>query len=71
MRTALQGAFFAAAGVDPDVARAALEVFACLTLPQDVMQRLGFAQRITAFTGKAPSAPAGPSRSELLALVNA
>jgi len=42
----LQAAFLAAAAHDPEVARAALETFACLALPGEVMSRPGLSERV-------------------------
>jgi hypothetical protein len=55
---------------DPDVFRAAMEIVACLTLPQDVFARPGLAGRIMELAADAGPPPAlGPERAELLRLV--
>ncbi len=55
---------------DPDVFRGFLDIMGCLALPQEVMARPGFAERVTEL-GAAHDAPPppGPSREQLLALV--
>jgi flavin-dependent dehydrogenase len=66
----MPAAYFAAANFDPDVARAFLEVMSCLALPAEVMGRAGIREKAAAFAGTpAPQVP-GPTRPELLALVN-
>lgn len=69
-RQKMQAAFFAAAAVDPVVARAVLEVFSCLTLPAELMARPGMAERVAPFLGSAPPLTPGPTRDNLLALVS-
>lgn len=69
-RHQMQAAFFAAAAVDPVVARAMIEVASCLALPQAIMARPGMAERVAPFFGARPGFTPGPTRSELLALLN-
>ena len=65
-----QMAFLAAAAHDAEVARAALETFACLALPSEVMSRPGLSERVMRYLGApVPQLPA-PSRAELLSLVS-
>ena len=66
----MQAAFFAAAAADGAVARASLDVFACLALPEEVMRRPGIADRVRAFAGSPPPAMPGPSRGDLLAILS-
>jgi 2-polyprenyl-6-methoxyphenol hydroxylase-like FAD-dependent oxidoreductase len=67
---ALRAALMPAMGRDADVFRAGLEIISCLTLPQDVFARPGFAQRVLELAGQANGAPPwGPAREEVLALV--
>jgi flavin-dependent dehydrogenase len=66
----MQAAFFAAAAVDPEVSRAALEVMCCLTLPHEVMGRPGMFDKVAPFAGVTPSGPSGPTREELVALAS-
>jgi 2-polyprenyl-6-methoxyphenol hydroxylase-like FAD-dependent oxidoreductase len=63
-------AFIVAVRHDPDVFRGFLDVMACLALPQEVMARPGFAERVSEL-GAAHDAPPppGPSREQLLALL--
>ena len=65
-----QAAFFAAANLDPDVARAFFDVMSCLASPTEVMSRPGMPEKIAAFAGTEPPQTPGPTRSELLTLVN-
>ena len=55
---------------DPDVFRGFLDIMSCLALPQEVMARPGFAERVSelAAAHDAPPPP-GPSREQLLALL--
>ena len=58
-----------AARTDPDAARGFLDVYSCLTLPAQVLQRSGLRDRLTAMTADpAQSLPAGPTREQLIAL---
>jgi len=67
----MQAAFVAASAYDPDVARAFLEVMACLALPQELMARPGLAEKVIAFAGAAIPEPQAPTRSEVLQLIAA
>jgi 2-polyprenyl-6-methoxyphenol hydroxylase-like FAD-dependent oxidoreductase len=68
----LQDAFATAAAHDTDVARASLEVFGCLTLPQDVLARPGMIDKVLAASeGRAAPQTPGPSRAELVELLSA
>jgi 2-polyprenyl-6-methoxyphenol hydroxylase-like FAD-dependent oxidoreductase len=55
---------------DPDVFRGFLDIMGCMALPQEVMARPGFAERVSEL-GAAHDAPPppGPSREQLLALL--
>lgn len=66
----MQMAFFAAAGADPDVARGLFDTLCCLALPAAVMTRPGIAERVASFIGAKPPDSTGPTRAELLALLN-
>jgi 2-polyprenyl-6-methoxyphenol hydroxylase-like FAD-dependent oxidoreductase len=71
---ARQAAFFRAAAREPDVARAAFEIFGCLALPAKVMSRPDIAAKVMAFADEAATAttaPPGPDRTALLAVVAA
>ena len=58
-----------AARTDPDAARGVLDVYSCLTLPAEVLQRPGLQDKLTALaTNPAPSLPPGPTREQLIAL---
>lgn len=58
-----------AARTDPDAARGFLDVYSCLALPAQVLQRPGLRDKLTALTvGPAPSLPPGPTREQLIAL---
>ena len=63
-------ALVAAVRHDPDVFRGFLDIMSCLALPQEVMARPGFAERVSelAAAHDAPPPP-GPSREQLLALL--
>jgi 2-polyprenyl-6-methoxyphenol hydroxylase-like FAD-dependent oxidoreductase len=54
---------------DADVFRGLLEMVNCLALPQEVLNRPGFRDRIAARSGERPMGPPAPSRAELLDLV--
>ncbi len=63
-------AFRRAAAVDPDVARAFVEVVSCLAFPVEVLGRPGMMDKILAAAAQAPTGPPpGPSREQLLELV--
>jgi flavin-dependent dehydrogenase len=65
-----QAAFLAAANHDPEVARAFFDVMSCLALPAEVMNRPGMPEKIAAFAETdLPQIP-GPTRSELVALID-
>ncbi|HVM01132.1 MAG TPA: hypothetical protein VM263_00570, partial [Acidimicrobiales bacterium] len=55
---------------DPDVFRAALEIAMCLALPDEVLARPGFRQRIDAFAGAGTPSMPGPDRSALVELLS-
>ena len=58
-----------AARTDPDAARGFLDVFSCLALPAQVLQRPGMREKLTALAASAaPSFSPGPAREELIAL---
>jgi 2-polyprenyl-6-methoxyphenol hydroxylase-like FAD-dependent oxidoreductase len=58
-----------AARVDPDAARAFLDVFSCLALPSEVLDRPGLREKVDSLaTSSGPVAPAGPTREQLIAL---
>jgi 2-polyprenyl-6-methoxyphenol hydroxylase-like FAD-dependent oxidoreductase len=68
--TALRARFPVAAGRDPDLFRALMEIVGCLTLPSDVFARPGVADRILELTDENdPPQPPGPTRAELLELL--
>jgi len=63
--------FMAAAGLDPDVFRALLEMTYVLTLPQEILSRPGFAERVSELAaGRTPTPPPGPTRPDLLAMLS-
>jgi 2-polyprenyl-6-methoxyphenol hydroxylase-like FAD-dependent oxidoreductase len=66
----MQAALLAAASVDPDVARAFFDVFSCLALPAEVMGRPGIRAKVAAYVGLEPPQMPGPTRAELVALMN-
>ena len=67
----MQAAFATAAAYDPDVARAFLDIMACLDLPANVVRRPGLVDKILeASRGRDAPLHPGPSRAELLALLN-
>jgi 2-polyprenyl-6-methoxyphenol hydroxylase-like FAD-dependent oxidoreductase len=57
----------AAGRFDPDAARAALDIFSCLALPEEVLARPGIRETLEAAGPAQP--PPGPSRKDLLALL--
>ena len=66
----MQAAMLAGANADPEVARASLDVLACLALPSEVIARPGLAEKVRSFIGaEVPQLP-GPTRAELLSLLN-
>lgn len=66
----MQQAMVTAAASDPDVARAFFDIFSCLALPNEVMNRPGLREKVAAFVGVEPPQILGPTRAELLALVS-
>jgi flavin-dependent dehydrogenase len=67
----MQAAFGTAAAYDPDVARAFLDVMSCLELPATVMTRPGLFDKILEVSSGRDVPPhPGPTRAELLALLN-
>jgi flavin-dependent dehydrogenase len=52
---------------DPDAARAAMDIFSCLALPKEVLERPGIRGALESTSAAQP--PPGPSRQELLALL--
>jgi hypothetical protein len=67
----MQAAFGTAATYDADVARAFLDMMACLALPHEVLGRAGMVDKIRAVSaGREPPPHPGPSRTELLALLD-
>jgi hypothetical protein len=62
--------FQIAAGFDPDVARAFLEMLSVLTLPQEIMARPGMMEKVMAASeGHDVQQPEGPARDEIVALI--
>lgn len=58
-----------AARTDPDAARGFLDVYSCLALPAQVLQRPGLRDKLTALAANpAPSLPPGPTREQLITL---
>jgi hypothetical protein len=55
---------------DPEVFRALIEMVTCLALPEEIFARPGFADRVAAYMGEPVMTMPGPSRTELLALLN-
>jgi 2-polyprenyl-6-methoxyphenol hydroxylase-like FAD-dependent oxidoreductase len=59
-----------AAGYDPDVFRAMLEIAGCVSLPEEVFARPGMVERVVELAGQhEPVRWPGPSRDELLQLM--
>ena len=55
---------------DPDLFRAAIEIFSLLALPEEVMARPGVFDRVTQIaSAHEPVPPPGPSREELLRML--
>jgi 2-polyprenyl-6-methoxyphenol hydroxylase-like FAD-dependent oxidoreductase len=67
----LRAAFATAAAHDADVARAFVEMLACLTLPQEIFARPGLVERVQVLAAE-HEAPVivGPSREQLAELVS-
>jgi 2-polyprenyl-6-methoxyphenol hydroxylase-like FAD-dependent oxidoreductase len=62
--------FMTAMPLDPDIFRAFLEMTYVLALPEEILARPGFAERVREVAGdRTPSPPPGPSRSDLLAML--
>jgi 2-polyprenyl-6-methoxyphenol hydroxylase-like FAD-dependent oxidoreductase len=59
-----------AARYDADVFRAFLEIFMCLALPQEVLQRPGIKDAVEQLGDKAPPPAPGPNRQQLLQLLS-
>jgi hypothetical protein len=57
-----------AARVDPDAARGFLDVFSCLALPSEVIDRPGMCDKLTSLNPAEIPGPLGPSRQQLIAL---
>jgi 2-polyprenyl-6-methoxyphenol hydroxylase-like FAD-dependent oxidoreductase len=57
-----------AARVDPDAARGLLDVFSCLALPSEVIDRPGMRDKLLSLNPADLPRPAGPSRQRLIAL---
>jgi hypothetical protein len=58
-----------AAAVDPDAARAFLDVFSCLELPGEVLDRPGMREKVKSLAASSePLVPPGPTREQLIAL---
>jgi 2-polyprenyl-6-methoxyphenol hydroxylase-like FAD-dependent oxidoreductase len=60
----------AAARVDPEAARGFLDVFSCLALPSEVLDRPGMRDKLASLEPAEQPGPAGPSREQLVALTN-
>ena len=55
---------------DADVFRGFVDIMSCLALPQEVMSRPGFAERVSELdAAHDPPPPPGPSREQLVALL--
>jgi 2-polyprenyl-6-methoxyphenol hydroxylase-like FAD-dependent oxidoreductase len=69
--SAVRTRFPVAAGRDPDLFRALMEIVGCLTLPTDVFARPGVPERVLELVDpdELPRAP-GPTRTELLELLS-
>jgi 2-polyprenyl-6-methoxyphenol hydroxylase-like FAD-dependent oxidoreductase len=57
-----------AARVDPDAARGFLDVFSCLALPSEVIDRPGMRDRLLSLNPAELPRPPGPSREQLITL---
>jgi len=63
--------FMTATALDADAFRAYLEMIFLLALPQEILSRPGFAERVSDIAaGGAPAPPPGPSRQDLLAMLS-
>ncbi len=54
---------------DPEAARGWFDIFGCLALPNEVLDRPGMRARLSAYVGRPMAPPPGPTRDELLALL--
>lgn len=69
---AIAKAMGAAAGKDPDVLRASVDIASVLALPSEVLDRPGMFDKVTELgAGWRDEAPIGPSRDELVAMATA
>jgi hypothetical protein len=60
-----------ARALDPDMFRAYLEMVFALALPQEILSRPGFAERVSEVAdGRPPGPPPGPARAELLRMLS-
>ena len=65
-----RAAFATAAARDADVARAFIEMLACLTLPHEIFARPEFVKRVQTVAAEyEPPMAVGPSREQLAALI--
>ena len=64
------GAIGATALHDPDVFRGMIEMLTCLALPEDVLARPGFMEKVGAYVGHSPPPVPGPDREQLLGLLS-
>jgi 2-polyprenyl-6-methoxyphenol hydroxylase-like FAD-dependent oxidoreductase len=55
---------------DADAFRAMLELRLCLATPQEVFGRIGFRERLAAYADEEPMTMPGPSRADLVALLD-
>jgi 2-polyprenyl-6-methoxyphenol hydroxylase-like FAD-dependent oxidoreductase len=63
--------FMTATALDADAFRAYLEMIFLLALPQEILSRPGFAERVSDIAaGRPPTPPPGPSRQDLLAMLS-
>jgi 2-polyprenyl-6-methoxyphenol hydroxylase-like FAD-dependent oxidoreductase len=69
-RAGLTSGLSAAAAVDPDAFRGALDVAGCLATPEQVLARPGMVDRVRRAIDSPPPPPPGPSRDQLLAIVS-
>jgi 2-polyprenyl-6-methoxyphenol hydroxylase-like FAD-dependent oxidoreductase len=65
----IRAALLTASAFDADAARAFLDVFSALSLPRDLMGRPGLHDTLMRYAGVPAPQPPGPSREELLALL--
>jgi hypothetical protein len=57
-----------AARVDPDAARGLLDVFSCIALPSEVIDRPGMRDKLISLNPAEIPRPPGPSREQLIAV---